>query len=657
MTDLQFAEMKLNLYLLGAALFAASVVSARSADAPDILVADFEGKTYGDWKTAGEAFGFGPAQANVFPPNQVIGHLGHGLVNSYLGKDKSTGTLVSPPLRIERRCLNFLIGGGNHSGKTCMNLLCEGKIIHSATGPAQKVDGREVMHWQSWNVSDLAGKLVTLQIVDEATGGWGHINIDQIVQSDTPRVTAAPEIAIDPKTLYAESYRPQFHFSPKTGWMNDPNGLVYDAGEYHLFFQAWPESPQARGKIWSHAVSTDLVHWTQLEHVLLNEGARQIYSGSAVIDHNNSAGFQKDGQKPLVAIYTLTAPSVQCIAWSNDRGRTFTKYPAPVVGTIHENNRDPKVFWHQPTGQWIMVLYLAERGKFTLLGSKNLKEWMRLSDVEFPDGHECPELFELPVDSAPGNTRWVMWEAGGRHQIGRFDGVKFTAESEVLPSEWGKNCYAGQTWNDAPDGRRLFIAWMASKGKRADRPIYPGMPFDQQMTFPRELTLRTTPEGLRLFAQPIREIETLYRQEHRWSDLELKPGENPLAKIEGELFDLETEFEPGADSALTLDVRGTPVTYDASTHTLSCLGKFVELLPPANRVKLRVLVDRTSIELFAQDGRYVMSFCFVADPASRKLTLATRGSAIRLRALKVRELKSIWPAAPGGPVKTPNLER
>ena len=246
-----------------------------------------------------------------------------------------------------------------------------------------------------------------------------------------------------------------------------------------------------------------------------------------------------------------------------------------------------------------------------------------------------------------------MWEAGGRHQIGRFDGVTFTAESEVLPSEWGKNCYAGQTWNDAPDGRRLFIAWMASKGRRADQPIYPGMPFDQQMTFPRELTLRTTPEGLRLFAQPVREIATLYKMKHGWADLELKPGENPLAKIEGELFDLETEFEPGHASVLTLDIRGTPVTYDARVHTLSCLGKSVELLPAAGRVTLRVLVDRTSIELFAQDGHYVMSFCFVADPASRKLTLAAQGSAIRLRALEVRELKSIWPAAPGGPVNTP----
>ena len=445
---------------------------------------------------------------------------------------------------------------------------------------------------------------------------------------------------------YKETCRPQFHFTPLTGWMNDPNGLVYYAGEYHLYFQAWPQNVAGGGKIWSHAVSTDLVHWRQIEHSLVNEGARQIFSGSAVIDHNNTAGFQTGKEKTLVAAYTLTSPNVQCIAYSNDRGRTFTKVKKPVVDTIMEKDRDPKVFWHEPSQKWVMILYLGAREKFILFGSRNLKDWTKLSDLPFPDGHECPELFELPIDGNKNNTRWIVWEASGKHMIGRFDGETFAPETnEPLPSEWGENCYAGQTWNDVPDGRRIFIGWMHAKvGKHVEQEIYPDMPFTQQMSVPRTLSLRTTPQGLRLYAEPVKELEALREAEKQWKDLELKPGSNPLPVLSGELFDVELELETGSAKTITFDVRGTPITYDAATRMLSCLGSTVGIETPGRTLKLRVLIDRTSIEIFVNDGRYVMSYCFRAE--GDKLSLTAQGGTARIQSLKVWPLKSIWPDSP-----------
>ena len=363
------------------------------------------------------------------------------------------------------------------------------------------------------------------------------------------------------------------------------------------------------------------------------------------MDEDNTAGFQTGDEKVIVAVFTYAGsfgkppkPFTQGIAYSNDRGRTFTKYAKnPVVGHFVGSNRDPKVIWHAPTEKWVMALYL-DRGKFHLLGSKDLKKWETLRGLDFPGGHEFPEFFELPVDGDKKNTRWVFWEGGGRHLIGRFDGTTFKPDSDVLPSKWGSNCYAGQTSSNVPesDGRRIFIAWMSGLK-------YPGMPFNQQMTFPRRLTLRTTDEGIRLLAYPLREIEELHATTHNWSDLALKPGDNPLAALEGELWDLDAVIEPGKAEAIELNVRGEKIRYDVADKKLSCKGKSATVEPVDGRIELRVLVDRPSIEIFANRGRIVMSFCFLPSMADRSLGIAAEGQAAKVVSLKVHELKSAWP--------------
>ena len=325
-----------------------SAASVRAAD--DVVLADFEGPDYGDWKATGTAFGTGPAHGTL--PNQqaVTGFLGKGLVNTYLNGDASTGTLTSPAFKIERKFLNFLIGGGAHEGETCVNLLVDGKVVRTSTG-----NDDERLDWCTWNLSELAGKQARIEIVDRASGGWGHINVDQIVMSDQARVPPAK-----PAKLYDERYRPQFHFSPMKNWTNDPNGMMFYKGEYHLFFQHNPSGKNWGNMTWGHAVSPDMFHWTQLDHAIHPDKLGTIFSGSGVVDEDNTAGFQKGKEKTLVCIFTSAGnPFTQSIAYSNDRGRTWAKYAGnPVLRHIAGDNRDPKVFWHAASKKWIMALFL-----------------------------------------------------------------------------------------------------------------------------------------------------------------------------------------------------------------------------------------------------------------------------------------------------------
>jgi sucrose-6-phosphate hydrolase SacC (GH32 family) len=621
--------LKITATAAGGAILAARPAAGTSGAAEDILIADFEGDTYGNWKVTGNCFGTGPCHGALPNQQSVSGFQGKGLVNTYLSGDGTTGTLTSPPIKIERKFINFLIGGGNKPDGACINLLVDGKVVRTATG---KDDER--LEWATWNVADLAGKSATIQIVDQVTDGWGHINIDQIVQSDTCKVEP-----LVPEKFYHERYRPQFHFSPMKNWTNDPNGLVFYKGEYHLFFQHNPTGINWGNMTWGHAVSPDLVHWTQLEHAIHPDKLGTIFSGSAVVDWNNTAGFQTGDEKVIVCIYTSAGnPFTQSIACSNDRGRTWTKYEKnPVLKHIMGGNRDPKVFWHAPTKKWVIALFL-DAGKYALFGSPNLREWTKLSDVPPSGAEECPDMFELPVDGDAKNTRWVFWGGNSNYLIGRFDGTTFTKEAGPFRFEYGNNYYAAQSYSDVPkeDGRRIQIAWM--QGGR-----YPGMPFNQQMSFPSALTLRTLPEGIRMCREPVKEIEKIHGKRHSFKDLSLKAGDDPLKDISGDLFDIRMEFEPGDAEEVTLNIRGTPVVYDVKKKLVVFLGKTAQLEPIEGKVKLQVLVDRPSIEVFGADGRFSMSSCFLPPSGDKKISLSAKGGTAQVKSLEVWELRSAWP--------------
>lgn len=689
-----------------------TVGPATAAERPDILIADFEGKDYGAWKTTGDAFGPGPARGTL--PNQmpVGGYLGKGLVNSFAGGDKSTGTLTSPPFKVERRHLNFLVGGGMHPGKTCINLLVGGKVVRTATGPNDRPGGSEELDWHAWDVKEFEGKEAVIQIVDDHTGGWGHINVDHIVQTDGPKKPkgwAAREVAVaeryllfpvktgapkqrvkiaegarilhefdvelaegkadfrafldagafrgktlkiearlpgDSKALegirnearatgddlYAEKLRPQFHFTSRRGWLNDPNGLVYFDGEYHLFYQHNPYGWDWGNMHWGHAASKDLVRWEELPIALYPKKYDDwAFSGSAVVDRDNTSGFGAKDKPALVAAYTSTGRG-ECIVYSNDRGRTWTEYEENPV--VKHAGRDPKLLWHAGSKQWVMAVYdEADRKQWIAFHtSPDLKKWTYRSRIE---GYfECPDLFELPVEGKEGESRWVLYAADGKYALGSFDGKEFKPDGGKL-TVWYGNFYAAQTFSDVPDGRRIQIGW----GRGI---AFPGMPFNQQMTAPCRLTLRATADGTRLFAEPVKELETLRGAKHSVADVAVEADKNPLAKVRGELFDIVATFETGDAEAVGLTVRGTPITYDVKKQTITCKNVSAPLKPSKGVVELRVLVDRGSVEVFANDGAVAMSVHALAPEADKTVAAFARGGTAQAKAIDVYQMKSAW---------------
>jgi sucrose-6-phosphate hydrolase SacC (GH32 family) len=455
--------------------------------------------------------------------------------------------------------------------------------------------------------------------------------------------TVLPAAAAAP---YSERHRPQFHFTPARDWMNDPNGLVYFDGEYHLFFQRSPGSREAKAGTltWGHAVGTDLVRWRQLPDAIEPDAAGDAWSGSAVVDWQNTSGFGAAGGKPpLVALYTAARdPFAQHLVYSNDRGRTWTKFAGnPVLRNINAHNRDPKVVWHAPTKRWVMALYLDKPNAFALFASPDLKAWTALQEFTLDGDNECPDFFPIDLDGDATRTKWVFMAANNRYVVGSFDGKTFTPETDSLPSEHGPNFYAAQTFSDLPNGRRVQIGWMRGGN-------YPDMPFNQQMSFPSELTLRTTPRGPRLFRTPVKEIESLYAgRKLELRDTTLPADHDLLDAFKGELFDIDAEIEPGSAKSVTLTVRGLPISFHAegAGGALTCWDRRVTLTPQDGRIKLRVLVDRTSVEIFANDGAVVLSGCFLPPDDQRAVTLTAAGGSGKAVKVTVRELKSAWVAA------------
>jgi fructan beta-fructosidase len=476
--------------------------------------------------------------------------------------------------------------------------------------------------WIFWDISVFKGKKVILKVEDMPESGRGF---DKIYQDNKIK---------NESSIYKEKLRPQFHFSSKRGWNNDPNGLVYYDGEYHLFYQHNPYGWGWGNMHWGHAVSTDLLHWQELPDALYPDKFGTMFSGSAVIDSFNTSGFQTGDEKVMIAAYTADSreKEVQCIAYSNDKGRTWTKYKNnPVIGDRRDvvgsrNIRDPKVFWHNASQKWILVLF--EGTGLSIFTSNNLIDWEYQSHTK--GFWECPELFELTVDDNPYNKKWVMYGASGTYMIGIFDGKKFTMESG---KHYNHNSvmYAAQTYNNVPDGRRIQIGW--------GRVSAPGMPFNQMMTFPTELSLRTTNSGIRLFSEPIREIYKLHVKENRWRNLEVNGQRFELPEIiTDDLLHIRAEFEIKLVRRFGLNIHGYKIEYDMNYNLLN--GSF--LSPIKNKIHLEILVDRNSIEIFANHGRLFLAEEYNSVDQEKGVKFFSSGGVTLLKNLEIYKLKSIW---------------
>jgi fructan beta-fructosidase len=533
--------------------------------------------------------------------------------------------------------------------------------------------------WTFFDVTEFQGKSIRVEIENYTPPNYAANQPSATkVSSEPPPMKTLDLVHADSKfpgmdSLYREKDRPQAHFTAQRGWINDPNGLIYHDGEYHLYFQHNPYGWSWGNMHWGHAVSKDLIHWQELKEAIFPklglEGGRQdaAFSGSAVVDPKNTAGFRKNGVDPIIAVYTSTGRG-ECLQLSYDNGRTFSDYEGNPV--LKHSGRDPKVFWYEPGNHWVMVVWDDSHKKKLSLSqeavinqhmiytSPDLKNWTPQSGVE--GFFECPELFELPIDGLPGKSKWVMYDATGRYIVGDFDGKKFKIDQHLKKYEHGGGYfYASQTYNGTPDNRRIQIGW----GRNI---VHPGMPFNQPHLFPTELKLKQTFDGLRLCPVPIREIELLHKNPQVIENKILKPDEETSLTVEHDPVHVIALFEKG-DAQFALNVLGFKISYHDLVGELvtsidngttvpptpgpfpppsTDLEKISYVNPNDELMKIEVIVDRNIIEFFVNDGEVYYAAPF-NEKKTNKVTAAAKswgaGRKSILKKLEVFELKSIWP--------------
>ena len=483
---------------------------------------------------------------------------------------------------------------------------------------------------------------------------------------------------------YDQPWRPQYHFTPPQNFMNDANGTVFYKGEYHLFYQYNPEGNVWGHMSWGHAVSSDLVHWQNLP-VALHEvpGQYMAYSGSAVVDWNNSSGLCRNPDPQdhscLVAIYTAAYKDrqKQHIAYSNDRGRTWTNYSGnPVADLDAPDFRDPNVFWYAPQHKWVMVAVLADERTLVILDSPDLKHWSKRSTFgpagDIAGQWECPDLIELPVEGS-AEKKWVLIinrnpgaPAGGtgvRYLIGKFDGVNFTSEIPDTPAlwaDWGKDFYATNTWNDLPasDGRHIWISWFSNWQYANTEPT---VLWRGAQSIPRTLMLRRYADGLRLVQRPVRELESLRREKVRMVNVSVAEANQKLSGMKGEIYEFEAELEPGhadeigfrlrkskeAETVVGFDPVHREVFVDRTrsgevSFSKDFPGRFSAKVEQSARIKLHVFVDRSSVEVFVNDGERVLSDRIYPPPGSDGIEVYAKGSGGKVVSFTMWELSSVW---------------
>ncbi|MFC7339831.1 glycoside hydrolase family 32 protein [Saccharopolyspora griseoalba] len=485
--------------------------------------------------------------------------------------------------------------------------------------------------------------------------------------SPNTRAWAAESAAETPQ------WRPSVCFTPERNWMNDPNGMVYFRGEYHLFFQHNPYGDQWGNMSWGHAVSTDLVHWDELPVAMEPDELGAIFSGCAVVDHHDTSGFF-GGRPGLVALYTSAGDTQQqSLAYSDDRGRTWTKYAGnPVIPNSGEADfRDPKVFWHAATGKWVMSLAVGDRIRF--YGSPDLVHWQQLSEFGANHGShdgvwECPDLFQLPVDGDPRNGKWVLivsinpgGPAGGsgmQYFLGDFDGTTFTADGAPGDVRWvegGADFYAAVSWSDVPDGRRLWVGWMSNWSYAADVPT---SPWRGGMSVPRQLELISTEAGPQLAQQPVAELTRVRRNPRTWSGAVTEQGGTP--EFAGAVLDVVAEFQLAGATATSFgfDVfadgsHRTRIGYDVTAGELfvdrTASGETAvhdefparhtaAMTPAGDALRIRAVLDRANVQVFGDRGQAVLTDLVFPDAGSDRVRAFAAGGRVEVRSLEIYDL-------------------
>lgn len=483
---------------------------------------------------------------------------------------------------------------------------------------------------------------IPVQLAEDTIGYWIFVDVhafkgQKITLSGPANQTALQRIYQDDTingadSMYKETNRPQFHFTAKRAWSNDVNGPIYYNGQYHLFWQSFPYGLlwNTGYMDWGHAVSNDMLHWQELDPALRPDSLGSPWSGTAVIDNNNDGGW---GKGALVLYYACFDPvsqqEVQCIAYSTDGAKTFQHYAGnPVINSDWElgttSTRDPKVFWYAPGKVWVMVLF--EKDGLSFLNSTDMRHWTRESHTQ--GFWECPDFFELPVDGDTTHKKWVLHGGSSEYAIGGFDGKAFTAETPHLryaegeSEQRGELLYAAQSIENMPDGRRIQLAW--------GRIDHEGMPFTQMILFPTEFALKTTRDGIRLQARPIREIGALHSAEHTFANGNAADANRELGKISPGPLHALIKFTLAEGNTLRLRYQGNELLELRDTGVQK------------GENQLEILIDRTVAEIFLNNGqRYIVRQ--LPNPRNAKsLEFDDAGYGPVIRSMKVYDMRSIW---------------
>ena len=448
---------------------------------------------------------------------------------------------------------------------------------------------------------------------------------------------------------YNQPLRPQVHYTPITGQIADPTGLIQYKGTYHLFYMFDEWSKQRRdNKNWGHATSNDCIHWEQQPPITNTVIDNRPGSGSGIVDWNNALRLRTGVEKTLVVFYTDYGRGIS-LAYSKDAGKTWLRHKNNPLLPIKNGFRDPMVFWYKPDQSWRMVIY--EEPGLSFYKSNDLLNWQFLSSIK--GFFECPDILHMPIDDREENKKWVLIDGNGAYTLGEFDGVKFTPEGkkEYLGQEmfynkvgdrtnyYTKDIYATQTWKQSYEGDGPFyqLAFMMIK----EAPTH-NRTWSQQLIFPAELTLRTIDGNIRLCRNPIKAIKQLRYDAKLWKTTIVAPNENPLNRVEGDVFEMIAEINIGNSTEIEFSIRGEKAIYHTTDQQLTFLDSRIKVAPKENKITLRFIIDRNSVEIYANQGEATITRLFYPDSSNKKFNLSSIGGSITILNMEIYRLESIW---------------
>lgn len=438
---------------------------------------------------------------------------------------------------------------------------------------------------------------------------------------------------MDIPDIYRESHRPQIHFTTKNGWINDPNGLIFVDGKYHMFYQHNPCEPRWGNMHWGHAVSSDMIHWEETDIALFPDKSGAMFSGSAITDEKNVLGLQRGDIPTTLLYYTATDPFCQYVAYSTDGLKTIFKTEKPTIPHIVDSNRDPKVVFCEEWDAYALVLYMTA-STYAFFKSKDLIHWDKVQELAVDGENECPDLFPLTADD--GTRKWVFIGAHDRYVVGEMHDDGFNPIQDTQSLHYGKSSYAGQTFSGMPNGRIVRIDWhrwhIATPG------------FNGQMSFPAEITLKKIDGIYYLCSLPIKEIESLYYDSLLFENLKLCAGkkrEIPLSKAPC-IIKIETEFY--SPNHLTFNLFGRKIVCNTEKNSITLSENTAPMSIIANKLELVIISDQCSLELYIDGGKFYMgtvdcnTYCDYNLP---RLEISASEN-LEIRQMDIHSLKSIW---------------